>query len=125
MSNTRLPATCAAILARHLRPEPFKALCDPTRLMLVARLAITPRALTVTEASDCCGVHVSGTSRHLSLLKSAGIVEAERNGREVTYRLKHDALIETLRGFADALEHCRNEVETGTQSHRDREGVRE
>ena len=102
-----LPAACATALAAQLRPEVFAALCDPTRLALVARLATASGPLTVTEAAGCCGVHISGTSRHLALLKSAGIVRAERQGREVRYELDCDALVGTLRGLADAIENCR------------------
>lgn len=102
-----LPAACATALATQLRPEVFAALCDPTRLALVARLATASGPLTVTEAAGCCGVHISGTSRHLALLKSAGIVRAERRGREVRYELDCDALVGTLRGLADAIENCR------------------
>jgi ArsR family transcriptional regulator len=102
-----LPAACGTALAVHLRPDVFQALCDPTRLALVARLATAPGPLTVTEAAGCCGVHLSGTSRHLATLKAAGIVRAERRGREVRYQLDCDVLVGTLRGLADAIEDCR------------------
>lgn len=102
-----LPAACGTALAMHLRPEIFQALCEPTRLALVARLATAPGPLTVTEAAGCCGVHLSGTSRHLATLKAAGVVHAERQGREVRYQLDCDALVGALRGLADAIEDCR------------------
>jgi len=106
-ATTPLPAECTTALVAHLRPEVFQALCDPTRLSLLARLATATGPLTVTEAAGCCGVHLSGTSRHLALLKSAGIVRAERTGREVRYELDCDALVGALRGLADAIEDCR------------------
>ena len=84
----------------------FRALGDPTRLTLLARLATTPGASTVTELSSCCGVHLSGVSRHLKILHDAGLVGAERQGREVRYRLDCLALSEVLRGMAEALEQC-------------------
>ena len=93
-------------LEAHLRPELFRALGDPTRLALVARLAGATEPITVTEASTCCGVHLSGVSRHLSHLAQVGIVRAEREGREVRYELNHDELAAALRGLADALESC-------------------
>lgn len=101
-----LPENCSAALGRHLRPELFKALCDPNRLALIAHLAVTPEPLSVSEASGCCGVHLSGTSRHLSMLRDAGVVVAERAGREVRYRLDVSSLVATLRGLADAIEDC-------------------
>ena len=72
----------------------------------MAHLAASGRPLTVTEASSCCGIHFSGVSRHLALLRRAGVVRAEKHGREVHYRLEVDALASTLRGAADALEAC-------------------
>ena len=94
-------------LQSQLRPELFRALCDPNRLTLVARLASASAPLTVTEASTCCGVHLSGVSRHLAMLRDAGVVRATRHGREVRYELDCGALASALRQFADALESCR------------------
>lgn len=101
-----IPKRCVRALEKRLRPELFKALCDPNRLSLVLRLAVAEDSMNVSEASGCCGVHISGTSRHLSMLKHAGVVVAERRGREVRYRLNATHLVDTLRGLADALEDC-------------------
>ena len=98
------PSKCADVLGEHIQPEFFQALCDPVRVAIVAHLAITAQPLTVTEASHCCGIHFSGVSRHLALLKRVGIVHAEKRGREVFYKLETRSLISTLRGVADALE---------------------
>jgi ArsR family transcriptional regulator len=101
-----LPDACRDALARHLRPELFRALCDGSRLALLAELATSAGPLNVSAASACCGVHVSGTSRHLKLLERAGVVRAERRGREVVYELAARELVATLRGLADAIEDC-------------------
>lgn len=84
----------------------FQALCDPTRLALLARLARAAEPMTVTEASKCCGVHLSGVSRHLKTLQDAGLVQSERMGREVRYRLDCASIVGRLRGLADAFEAC-------------------
>ena len=105
-SRTPLPSVCVDALNERLEPELFQALCDPVRLSLLAHLAASGRALTVTEASQCCGIHFSGVSRHLALLKRAGVVRAEKHGREVHYVLEADALTSALRGLADALDEC-------------------
>ena len=97
---------CREVLHRELRPEWFRALGDPTRLQVLRRLAFASRPLTVGEVAGCCGVHLSGVSRHLALLRSAGIVQAERAGREVRYRIERAELTRTLRDLADALEGC-------------------
>jgi DNA-binding transcriptional ArsR family regulator len=102
-----LPPECLNALEAGLSPELFKALCDPTRLSVVARLAVATAPLTVTEVSDCCGVHISGVSRHLAILRQAGVVTSEKHGREVRYTLEFGALAGALRGLADALDACR------------------
>lgn len=84
----------------------FQALCDPTRLALLARLAGAASPMTVTEASECCGVHLSGVSRHLKTLRDAGLVQSERVGREVRYRLDCASVIGRLRSLADTFEAC-------------------
>lgn len=98
--------SCSPRLEALLKPELFKALCDPNRLSLLARLAGASAPMTVGQASSCCGVHLSGVSRHLSALRDAGIVSSIKDGRQVLYSVNFTELIATLRGLADALEAC-------------------
>lgn len=97
---------CCGDLRSLLRPELFKALGDPVRVAVVCRLAMAMEPQTVTDMADCCGVHLSGVSRHLATLRDAGVVEAERVGREVRYRLDCGRLAQTLRQLAGALDAC-------------------
>ena len=97
----------AAGLERFLRPELFKALGDPTRVAVLRRLIFAAEPQTVSEIADCCGVHLSGVSRHLAALRDAGLVCAEKQGREVRYCLDCAAVTGTLRGLADAIDRCR------------------
>ncbi len=82
----------------------FAAMTEPQRLTLLARLAGCAQPLTVTEASTCCGVHLSGVSRHLAILRQIGVVSAEKRGREVYYALHRKELAVALRGVADWIE---------------------
>jgi len=108
MNTTASPNPDRATEALRTRLDPtfFRALGDPTRLALLARLATTVGPLTVTELSSCCGVHLSGVSRHLRMLADAGLLEVEKDGREVRYRFDCAAVAGVLRGLADALESC-------------------
>lgn len=109
MSNKNtIPEQCKAALSEALQPDFFKALCDPTRISIVATLAANDVPVTVSEIADCCGIDFSGVSRHLKILKDAGILSAERDGRSVSYQLDSDALAHSLRNIADALDICRN-----------------
>ena len=42
-------------------------------------------------------------SDHFSVLQNAGLIEAEKNGRTIVYRLKMSVLEETLLGFAQTV----------------------
>lgn len=106
MKNKNTGSCCSpADLSGLLKPELFKALADPSRLTLLLRLAALRRPARVGELTGCCARDVSTVSRHLSRLKAAGILSAERRGKEVHYRLT-SGLPGTLRSIADALEAC-------------------
>jgi len=88
------------------QPGLWKALCDPNRVAILGFLARNPGPRTVTEVADsgCLKVDLSVVSRHLATLRDAGVVVAERHGREVQYTLQVRPLVATLRALADALE---------------------
>jgi DNA-binding transcriptional ArsR family regulator len=87
-------------------PEVFRALGDPNRVALISGLGRRGHPTTVTEAAECCPVDLSVVSRHLAVLRRAGVVEAAKAGREVRYTLSPAALAARLRSLADALDAC-------------------
>jgi ArsR family transcriptional regulator len=95
-------------MARLLEPAFYRALCEPTRIAIVAWLASqgAPRSVSEIAGSGCCRVDLSVVSRHLGLLKAAGIVESARQGKEVLYRVRTETLSSTLRELADAIDTC-------------------
>ena len=109
MSKRRVEKpTAPDAVAGALPLDTFRALGDPTRLALVAWLAVQHGGHTVSEiaASGCSAVDFSVVSRHLRTLHLAGLVDAERQGREVIYRLRSAALAAALRKIADMLDSC-------------------
>lgn len=97
---------CSPDLRRHLDVPLFRALADPSRAAILASMAEAARPLRVSEVGTCCPQDLSVVSRHLAQLRAAGIVESERRGREVWYRLRITSLATMLRELADALESC-------------------
>ena len=63
----------------------FKALGDPTRLRIVKLLE--GGELCVCQLTAALGMGQSRISRHLSILKQAGLIEDRRQGKWVHYRL--------------------------------------
>jgi ArsR family transcriptional regulator, arsenate/arsenite/antimonite-responsive transcriptional repressor len=108
--KTKIPEICARALSSQMRPDLFKALCDPVRISIIATLAAKAEPLRVSDITDCCGIDFSGVSRHLKILKDAGILSAEKRGREMVYSLDAEDLAATLRAVADALVACRKAV---------------
>lgn len=64
----------------------IKALAHPTRLFIVDELSRGERC--VCELTDMVGVEMPTVSRHLSQLKSAGILEDDKRGAQVFYKLR-------------------------------------
>ncbi|MHC1765477.1 MAG: ArsR/SmtB family transcription factor [Verrucomicrobiia bacterium] len=63
----------------------FKALAHPGRLLMLDELSRGERC--VCELAALVGSEMPTVSRHLSLLKNAGIVEDDKRGAQVFYRL--------------------------------------
>ncbi|MBN2068926.1 MAG: winged helix-turn-helix transcriptional regulator [Opitutales bacterium] len=64
----------------------IKALAHPTRLWMVEQLETGERC--VCEFVGAVDADFSTISKHLSILKQAGILEDEKRGKQVFYRLK-------------------------------------
>jgi DNA-binding transcriptional ArsR family regulator len=73
------------------RDAVFKSLADPTRRSLFERLARDGEQ-TVRALTDRAGVSQPMVSKHLGVLKRAGLVRERREGRETRYRARPRAL---------------------------------
>ena len=100
------PPACRTKLRGLLNTRLFKALGDPTRVGLLAYLAERCAPLTVNEAAQCCPIDISVVSRHLAVLRDAGVLEAAKEGREVRYSIRYPESVKLLRDLADALDGC-------------------
>jgi ArsR family transcriptional regulator len=73
----------------------LKALAHPTRLFIVDELGRGERC--VCELTDMIGVEMPTVSRHLSQLRQAGIVEDDKRGAQVFYRLRVPCVLNFFR----------------------------
>lgn len=73
------------------RTKVVKALAHPSRLAMVDALAAGERC--VCELQELVGADMSTVSKHLSLLKNAGVVLSEKRGQQVWYRLRVPCLL--------------------------------
>lgn len=72
-----------------------KALAHPTRLFIVEQLSKQERC--VNELTEMIGVEMPTVSRHLSVLKGAGILEDDKRGAQVFYRLRTPCVMNFFR----------------------------
>ncbi|MBG0790960.1 MAG: winged helix-turn-helix transcriptional regulator [Desulfovibrionaceae bacterium] len=68
------------------RARIIKAMAHPSRLLMIDELSRGERC--VCELRDMVGSDMSTVSKHLSVLKKAGIVEDDKRGKQIYYRLK-------------------------------------
>jgi DNA-binding transcriptional ArsR family regulator len=79
----------------------FKALSDPTRRRVLQLLRKRP--MLAGELAAHFSVSKPTMSAHFSVLQEAGLIEAEKSGRTILYRLKMSVLEDALLGFAHTL----------------------
>jgi len=79
----------------------FKAFGDPTRLRILALLA--PKELAVGEIVTRVGLSQPTVSRHLAILREAGVVVDRRDGQQVFYSLNKTSVENCCSGFCDCL----------------------
>jgi len=68
----------------------FHALADPTRRLILTRLAEAPAK--VTDLADPTGLRLPTVMRHLSVLEEAGLITTSKDGRIRTCALAPEAL---------------------------------
>jgi DNA-binding transcriptional ArsR family regulator len=93
------------------RARVIKALAHPSRLLIVDKLA--EHEHSVGELTSLIGSDMSTVSKHLSVLKNAGVVQDEKRGASIYYSLRiscivnffkcADAVIEAIKQEQNAL----------------------
>jgi len=70
----------------EIRARIIKAMAHPTRLFIIEELAGEEQC--VHELTEKIGVDISTVSKHLAILKDVGIVEGDKRGPQIYYRLR-------------------------------------
>ncbi len=69
----------------NVQAEIIKALAHPSRLYIVSELA--KREICVCDLTEMVGADISTISKHLLVLKNAGIVSTRKEGTQIFYKL--------------------------------------
>lgn len=86
----------------EMQASVLRMLAHPRRLEMLHLLADGP--LEVGRIAQRLGISQPNASQHLALLRSSGLVEVERNGREIRYRLTDPEVMvacSIMRGFLE------------------------
>lgn len=78
--------------------EIFKALGHPARMAIIHALADGP--VCACDLARAAGCGLSTTSRHLTVLRHAGLIDDERRGQQIFYRLVFPCVLT----FAECLD---------------------
>jgi ArsR family transcriptional regulator, cadmium/lead-responsive transcriptional repressor len=77
--------TCSVATTSDTLSVLFRGLSDPSRLALIEQLV--RRDVRVSDLAEATGLSQPNVSKHLACLWDCGLVERERRGREIHYRL--------------------------------------
>ncbi len=80
----------------HLRTQVAKALANPLRLKIIDQLD-TEQEKCVCELVDALGCDQPSVSKHLAVLRSAGLVTSRQEGTKILYRLRAHCIKDFLR----------------------------
>lgn len=98
--STAVPTCCTPLLAGALPPEDaarlaalFRVLGEPARLQLLSLIAAQPgQEACVCELTEPLGLSQPTISHHLKVMYEAGLLQKERRGNWIYYRLVGDRL---------------------------------
>ena len=79
----------------------YRALSDPTRRRVLALLR--ERDMTAGELAGHFELAAATMSGHFAVLKDAGLIQADRAGTTITYRLNVSVLEEAMMALMDAF----------------------
>jgi DNA-binding transcriptional ArsR family regulator len=79
----------------------FKALSDPTRRAVLQLLRKRP--MTAGEIAAQFAIGKSAMSAHFAILREADLVDSDRVGKTIVYRLKLSVLEDAMLAFAEAM----------------------
>ena len=99
MNKDKEPTKTRTLLAAQA--EIFKALGHPTRLTIVQALAAKPRC--VCDIMELVPGAQPTTSRHLDILRQAGVVRRHREGTKMIYELALPCILRAMPCVTEAL----------------------
>lgn len=117
-SNILLDSYQTICLDIHLFNDAFKALADPSRRLILARLR-QEGELNAGELAEQFEMSKPTMSHHFAVLKEAGLVKSRRDGQQIIYSLNTTVVEDVVGALLDLFQPDRNQPATrkkGTKS---------
>ncbi len=95
------------------RAEVLKAMGHPSRLMMLE--ALQAGEMCVCDLQRLVGSDMSTISKHLAVLRNAGILADEKRGLQVFYRLRVPCVTRFFECVEEVLEQDQQEASTGSR----------
>jgi ArsR family transcriptional regulator len=103
-----IPICCSPLLSEHLKPDEavqmatlFRVLGEPARLQLLNLIASQPTGeACVCQLTEPLGLSQPTVSHHLKVMYEAGLLQKERRGTWIYYRIVPDRLESLRNAFA-------------------------
>jgi len=73
----------------------LRAIAHPMRIAIIELLE-EKEQMNVTEIYEALGIEQASASHHLNILKSKGVLDSRRSGKNTYYFLKHEALSQMI-----------------------------
>ena len=80
--------------------EMLKAIAHPYRVAIIDLLEQNEK-MTVSEIFQELNIEQAVASHHLGILKNKGVLDSKREGKNISYFLKHESLINIIRCVED------------------------
>ena len=77
----------------------WKALADPTRRKILEMLR--KNSMSAGDISDCFDMSKPSISNHLSILRNAGLIDAEKKGQSIIYSIDTSVFEDILSTISD------------------------
>lgn len=91
--------------------EIFKAIAHPTRLLIMEELGKQKHC--VSEVTEMVGADTSTVSKHLAIMKNAGIISGEKLGNQVFYSLRVSCVLNFINCVESVIEsHAKEKIES-------------
>ncbi|GCD12857.1 ArsR/SmtB family transcription factor [Clostridium tagluense] len=75
--------------------ELLKALAHPVRICIIRGL-MKKGSCNVSYMQDCLNIPQSTISQHLQKLKALGIIQGERNGLQINYKICNETIVDIV-----------------------------